>query len=356
MPKTQLITVSKVPLRNEIELAARCLKEGGLVGMPTETVYGLAANAYIPDSIRRVFEVKGRPQDNPLIVHLANCEQLPDVVSQVPEIFDTLYRAFCPGPLTMIMMRSAKIPAEISAGLDTVAVRFPDCAPAVMLIELSGVPVVAPSGNLSGKPSPTLASHMLGDLEGKIDYILDYGATEIGVESTVLDITGEIPVILRPGAITAEMIYQKTGIKVSDYTVPEVEGAAEFVPRSPGMKYRHYAPSAQVQIARGADSRERALAMAEMYKSISSEGRTMAVFASAETVGLLTQAVVTDEGRELSTYTYPGASEPARATHDLFAALRYLDNKKVDIIVVEELHGDGASAYMNRLERAAAPR
>jgi len=214
--ETRVITIGETIDKEELAQVADALVKGALVGMPTETVYGLAGNAYLPEVVKKIFSVKGRPQDNPLIVHLYDKKQIEQVVSEVVDIFHVLYEAFCPGPLTMVMPKNILIPDEVTAGLDTVGVRFPAQRTARALLRLANVPVVAPSGNLSGGPSPTKAEHMLDDMQGKIEYILDDGPCDFGVESTVLDLTSNPPRILRPGVITADLIQQQTGIAVVD--------------------------------------------------------------------------------------------------------------------------------------------
>ncbi|MBQ2866658.1 MAG: threonylcarbamoyl-AMP synthase [Clostridia bacterium] len=236
---------------NDILSAAEVLKKGGLCAIPTETVYGLAADAYNGEAVKKIFEAKGRPQDNPLIVHIADLSTLFELWDFVPEQALRLAQEFWPGPLTMVMKKTAAVPYEVSCGLDTVGVRFPEHPVARRVIELAGVPLAAPSANLSGKPSPTLASHVAEDMQGRIDAILDGGACSVGVESTVVDMTGEVPRVLRPGAVTEEMISEVLGDACTD---PAVEGGLKEGQqvRSPGMKYRHYAPESPVSLFCGA--------------------------------------------------------------------------------------------------------
>ncbi|MBQ3091828.1 MAG: threonylcarbamoyl-AMP synthase [Clostridia bacterium] len=230
--------------------AARLLLEGCVVGIPTETVYGLAANALDPQAVKKIFEAKGRPQDNPLIVHIASLDQLELVAARVPEAAYKLAAAFWPGPLTMILPKSSRIPREVSAGLDTVGIRMPAHRTARRIIELS-CPLAAPSANTSGKPSPTTAHHVFEDMNGRVPMIIDGGRCSVGVESTVVDMTGDIPRVLRPGAITEEMIAEVLGAADTDAATKKGLKKGEK-PKSPGMAYRHYAPKAPITLYEGA--------------------------------------------------------------------------------------------------------
>ncbi|MDL2214305.1 threonylcarbamoyl-AMP synthase, partial [Clostridia bacterium OttesenSCG-928-O13] len=238
------------PGKEAMALAARLLREGQVVGMPTETVYGLAANALDDEAVQRIFLAKGRPQDNPLIVHIAVEEDLPRVARSVPENARALARRFWPGPLTMILPKGPRLAPSVSAGLDTVGVRLPAHPVARELIRLAGVPLAAPSANTSGSPSPTTARHVESDLAGKIPLILDGGSCPVGVESTVLSLVGS-PVILRPGFVTREELEEALGCSVA-YS-PSLNAALDEgeTPASPGMKYRHYAPQTQLTIVGG---------------------------------------------------------------------------------------------------------
>ena len=235
-----------------LQQCADIIKGGGTVAFPTETVYGLGANALDVEAVKKIFEAKGRPGDNPLIVHVYCAEQIPKLVKSVPENAKQLMQRFWPGPLTLIMEKSDAVPYEVTAGLDTVAVRFPKNPVARQFLELCGLPVAAPSANRSGRPSPTKASHVIEDLYGRIDAVIDGGDCDYGLESTVLDVSGEVPILLRPGSVTYEQLCEVLG------EVEIGEGVSEkppegVIPRSPGMKYTHYSPNADVIVVSGQD-------------------------------------------------------------------------------------------------------
>ncbi len=239
----------------DIETAAKILKSGGIVGIPTETVYGLAADALNGRAVAKIFAAKGRPMDNPLIVHIADFSDIErfGLVSEIPESAKKLAENFWPGPLTIIMKKSQVIPDEVSAGLDTVAVRFPSHRTANEIIKKSGTVLAAPSANLSGSPSPTSANHVMKDLDGKIDAVLDGGVSDVGVESTVITLAAEIPRVLRPGGITVEQLRGVLGrVDVDDAVLNKLDDNAKAA--SPGMKYKHYAPKARVILLKCTDS------------------------------------------------------------------------------------------------------
>ena len=245
---------TKVLDKTQVEVAAEILKNGGVVGIPTETVYGLAADALNGKAVEKIFKAKGRPMDNPLIVHVSDFSDIEkyNLVSEIPEKAKSLAKAFWPGPLTMIMKRTDVIPPEVSAGLDTVAIRFPSHPVAQEIIRAAKTPLAAPSANLSGSPSPTTARHVLNDMDGKIDAVLDGGACEVGVESTVITLATDVPRVLRPGGITVEQLREVLGeVEVDDAVIHQLpEGATAA---SPGMKYKHYAPKANVLLLKGSD-------------------------------------------------------------------------------------------------------
>lgn len=331
------------------EEVGEALATGSVVAFPTETVYGLGASALLPDSIREVFRLKGRPADNPLIVHLLSDEDLDGVVASIPDVFHVLYEAFSPGPLTYVMPRGENIPYEVTAGLETVAVRFPSQPAARALLAAAKVPVVAPSANVSGRPSPTRVRHVLDDFLSRIPWIIDDGPCEVGLESTVIDLTSNPIRILRPGVVTAEMIYEKTGIETVFGKDGAQEGTVEH-PASPGMKYRHYAPKASVRVVlpdAGASLSERLLEMMDDPEV------PTGIFLS-ETDWNEFRSKADSLPPSLCVYTYEGASDVVKAGHYLFDALRTLDERNVEMIYAEGFCGDDAVAYMDRLTRAAA--
>ena len=230
--------------------AAEILKNGGLVAFPTETVYGLGANALNEEAAKKIYAAKGRPSDNPLIAHISCMEELPAIVKEIPEAGRKLAEKYWPGPLTMIFPKKDIVPYGTTGGLDTVAVRMPVDPVANCLIHLAGVPIAAPSANTSGRPSPTKAEHVIEDMDGKIEMIIDGGAVGIGVESTIVDVSGEIPTLLRPGAITIEMLRETLGqVDIDPVILGPVSG--DIKPKAPGMKYRHYAPKADMTLVEG---------------------------------------------------------------------------------------------------------
>ena len=318
------------------------IRAGGLVGMPTETVYGLGGNALDAQAALRIFEAKGRPADNPLIVHIAQIGEVAPLVRAVPEAARRMMRAFWPGPMTLILPKADCIPAEVSAGLDTVGVRLPQSEAARGLIRAAGVPIAAPSGNRSGRPSPTTAAHMLEDMDGRIPLILDGGPCAVGVESSVIDATGEVPVILRPGGVTPEMVERLLGsVRVDEHVMsPLREGE---VVRSPGMKYRHYAPKARTTIFEGEAARV-VPAICRAYDEALAAGERPAILGFDEhDFGSRTRISLGHAGR------------PQDAAARLFAALRELDERGETVSLCEAVGLSGIGlAFMNRMGRAAA--
>ena len=316
------------------------IRAGGLVAFPTETVYGLGANGLDGEAVSRIFEAKGRPNDNPLILHIAKKSDVKELWHSVPDTARVLMDTFWPGPLTLIYRKSSIVPDEVTAGLDTVAVRMPEHKTALALIRAAGVPIAAPSANLSGKPSPTSAEHVKEDMDGRIDVIIDGGPCQFGVESTVLSLVGT-PTILRPGGITREMLEAVIGPVelASSILSPLKEGETAA---SPGMKYRHYAPDADVIVATGSP-REAAGKIAELYDRNEAEGLRCVVFATEQTRHFYRgkRCVIIGE-----------RSEPATMCANLFAKLR--EQKDADVIFCEALpERDMGLAYMNRLLRSA---
>ena len=331
---TQVLPVTE----ESILQAAALLQRGELVALPTETVYGIAADARNGEAVRKIFEAKGRPQDNPLIVHICGMEMLRGIVSEVPERARKLAEAFWPGPLTMVMPRGTEVSEVTCAGLDTVGVRMPSHPVVQAVIRASGVVFAAPSANLSGKPSPTNAQDTLADMKGRIPLILDGGESAVGVESTVVSVVGEAPILLRPGYITKEQMETVLGepVQVSAAILEKLKEGE--VARSPGMKYKHYAPRAQVIILRGEFENFRRYV--EAHKA---DGVWALCFEGEETA-LPVPSIVYGKNHDGIT----------QAQH-LFSALRELDRRGAKIVYARCPEQDGVSmAVYNRLIRAAA--
>ncbi len=317
--------------------AARILRAGGLVALPTETVYGLGADGLNPAAVRKIFEAKGRPQDNPLILHIAEPSQLDHFCRDIPPAAWELARRFWPGPLTIVLPCREIVPRETTAGLDTVAVRCPRCGVTREIIRLAGVPVAAPSANRSGKPSTTTARHVLHDMDGRIDAVVDGGPCQVGVESTIVDLSVGPPRLLRPGGVTPEQLRAVLGELVIDRAVT-ARIAGDAVVRAPGMKYKHYAPQGEVIIVAG--PRERAAAYVRER------------FAPGDAVLCFTEELPLYEG--LSPTAYGSESDPDSLARGLFAALRTLDRAEIHTIYARCPEGGGVKiAVRNRLGKAA---
>ncbi len=321
----------------DIAAAARLLQNGEVVGIPTETVYGLAANALSGEATAKIFAAKGRPADNPLIVHIASLDQLPPLVSAVPETARRLAALWWPGPLTMIFPKSDLIPHEVSAGLQTVAVRFPSHPVAQAIIRAAGVPLAAPSANRSGSPSPTTAAHVLADMDGRIAAVVDGGESGVGVESTVIDLTGETPCLLRPGGITPDMLRQAVGEIEIHPAVTAMLGQG-MTAASPGMKYKHYAPRANVTLLRGS-----AAAYRRFVNEHAAPGVAAMCFDGEE------------EGLTVPYVTYGHRDNAAEQAHRLFDVLRGWDDRpEVTQVYTACPAADGVGlAVYNRLLRSA---
>jgi len=329
--------------RSKLREAAQIIRDGGLVAFPTETVYGLGANALDAEAAKKIYAAKGRPSDNPLIAHIADMEGLKPLVREIPESAKKLARAFWPGPMTLILYKSRLVPDTTSGGLDTVAVRMPSDPIAHALIELSGVPIAAPSANTSGRPSPTLASHVKDDMDGRIDMILDGGAVKVGVESTIVDLTGETAAILRPGAVTEAMLKEVLGKVDLD---PALKGplAENVHPKAPGMKYRHYAPKAELVLVDGQPDGVVSTINAKVREAIDANKR-VGIIATEESRNRYPLGIVKSIGRRSSEETI---------AHNLFRVLREFDDAGVDIIYSESFKSDDlGQAIMNRLMKAA---
>ncbi|TCT13100.1 translation factor SUA5 [Natranaerovirga pectinivora] len=342
--KTKIYKIDKNNIDdNKIKEAAAILKEGGLVAFPTETVYGLGANALDVDAANKIYKAKGRPSDNPLIVHIANVESLNELVAYLPEKGKKVIEAFWPGPLTLILNKSKNIPDNITGGLNTVAVRMPSHPIAIEVIKEAKIPIAAPSANTSGRPSPTNANHVIEDLEGKIDMIIDGGMVDIGLESTVIDFTSDIPLILRPGYITKEMIENVIGKIEIDKALLE-EFAHSEAPRSPGMKYKHYAPKAPLNIIDG-ELDKVVCKINELLLDNEKKGLKVGIIATKQTKMYYNSGIVKVIGDR--------NHENEIAKH-LFKTLREFDALGVDIILSESFNENYlGQAIMNRLLKAS---
>ena len=370
----------------ELKEAAGILRSGGLVAFPTETVYGLGGNALDEDAARKIYAAKGRPSDNPLIAHVSCVEEVEPLVKEIPEAGRKLMEAFWPGPLTMIFPKSEKVPYGTTGGLDTVAIRMPDDLVANRLIALAGVPVAAPSANTSGRPSPTTADHVWQDMNGRIDMIIDGGPVGIGVESTIVDVSSAVPAVLRPGAITMEMLEEVLGEVSVD---PAILGplSADVRPKAPGMKYKHYAPKADLTLVEpgtGADREsgaEQVTGAEQKTRAGQKTGADRNTGAYPETgldetqlqamirkvrelsrekieAGYKVGVICTDESRDCYTdgevRSIGARKSQASVAHNLYALLREFDDLGVDYIFSESFPKDHlGQAIMNRLSKAA---
>ena len=341
---TKIIQINRENFTDaELAEAAEILRNGGLVAIPTETVYGLGANALDESASKKIYEAKGRPSDNPLIAHISCMDELSALVSEIPEAGRKLAEKYWPGPLTMVFPKKEIVPYGTTGGLETVAIRMPSDPVANRLIKLAGVPVAAPSANTSGRPSPTKAEHVVEDMNGKIEMIIDSGEVGIGVESTIVDVSGKVPMLLRPGAITMEMLRETLGEVEID---PAILGplSADVKPKAPGMKYRHYAPQAEMTLVEGE--------MEYVVEFINQEAKL------ALEAGLKVGIICTEESREsyqCGMLKVIGSRENEESVaHNLFAVLREFDDQKVDCIFSESFSKDRlGQAIMNRLCKAA---
>lgn len=349
----------------KIREAAAVLASGGLVAFPTETVYGLGGDARRADVSARIYAAKGRPSDNPLIVHISGMEGLAPLAEEIPDSCRKLAGAYWPGPMTLVLKKSGLIPEETTGGLDTVAVRMPSDPVAAKLIELSGVPVAAPSANRSGRPSTTTAEHCVEDLNGRIDLILDGGPCRIGVESTIVDLTDTEPVLLRPGAVTVEMLTETLGREpVKDKALLRALAEGEK-PKAPGMKYRHYAPKAPLVVVRAAEEDParnlrvyaRIAALASEYLA---QGLKTEIICTRECADWLEKNGGADRGdgsggiAAVPLRVLGKTEESAKIAQNLFAVLRDTDGDKTDRLIAEGFgEKDLFLAIMNRLKKAA---
>ncbi len=335
---------SNNPEVKKIQLAAEIIRRGGLVAFPTETVYGLGADALNGDAVLRLFEAKKRPLDNPPIVHVVDIAEVAGLVAQVPKKSEVLMKRFWPGPLTLVFKRSSQIPKESTAGLDTIAIRIPNHKVAQALIRQAHCPIAAPSANLSGKPSPTTAQHVYEDLNGRIDAIIDGGAANIGVESTVVDLSCDPPMLLRPGGTPYEALKAvMPDLVLHPFVAAEVELPLEQI-RSPGMKHKHYAPNAEVILVEGTVEAV-TQKIGDLVDSYTANGVKVAVLATDETLQVYNAEVTRSMGsrRNLSS-----------VAQNLFRLLREVDTQGVKVILAEGVPQEGLGlAVMNRLRKAS---
>jgi L-threonylcarbamoyladenylate synthase len=338
---TKIVNIQKGDhFDSAIAEAAGIIRQGGLVAFPTETVYGLGANALDETAVQSIFEAKGRPQDNPLIVHTASAEAAFSLTQTPPDYAVKLAERFWPGPLTLVLKKGPAIPEGVTAGLDSVAVRIPGHKAALALIQACGVPIAAPSANASGRPSPTRANHVAKDLGGRIPLILDGGPCRVGLESTVLDCTGEHPVILRPGAITPDMIRESAGsVTLHEAALAEMQGAAP----SPGMKHKHYSPQAKLFLVEGKHTPRKINAL---YDKCVARGMIAAILGTKENAHVYGDRLFVSVGSR---------RDMAECARNFFGALHALDEMNVDEIYTESFSPTGIGlALMNRMLRAAS--
>ncbi|WP_026517496.1 L-threonylcarbamoyladenylate synthase [Butyrivibrio sp. MC2021] len=344
--ETKLVVIDEKNIDEEaaaaLKEAGSIIRDGGLVAFPTETVYGLGGDALNPSSSKKIYAAKGRPSDNPLIVHISKFEDLEKIVKEVPEAARKLSEAFWPGPLTMIMEKNDRVPYETTGGLDTVAIRMPNNKIALGLIEESGGYIAAPSANTSGRPSPTVARYCVEDLSGKIEMIIDGGQVGIGLESTIVDLTAEVPMILRPGYITAEMLKEVLGDISIDRTI--IDSSSTEKPKAPGMKYRHYAPKGDLMIVEGVQDEVVAF-INEKSREAAAAGKRVGVICTDETMPMYNADVVKSVGNR---------EDESTVAHELFKVLREFDDENIDVMYSESFDDSGiGQAIMNRLLKAA---
>lgn len=324
----------------QLKQAAALLRRGELVAFPTETVYGLGADGTSEQAVATIFQAKGRPSDNPLIIHLAEIKQVYDWVESISPLTEKLMHTFWPGPLTMVMKHNDRLASKVTAGLSTVAIRIPAHPIARALIQLADLPIAAPSANRSGRPSPTRAEHVWSDLQGRISVLIDGGSAEVGMESTVIDVTGESPILLRPGGLSVEAIEHTIGVLKID---PALQRASQQ-PRSPGMKYRHYAPDGEMWLYHGKPTEMRTT-IQQKADQLRKEGKK---------VGILTTEEYADRYLADLVIACGSRRKPETVARNLFHTLHQFNEAKVDFILAETFPEHGAFfSVMNRLKKAA---
>lgn len=340
--KTKLIEFNSN--RENINLIKETIQSGELIAFPTETVYGLGADGLNEEAVKKIFQVKGRPQDNPLILHIENMEMLKELVEGDLSKAKDLIDKFWPGPLTLVLKKSKIVPEIITAGLDTVAIRMPNNEIALEIIKISNRPIAAPSANISGRPSPTDAKTCMEDLEGKIPLIIDGGNTLVGLESTVLDITEEVPTILRPGAITLEDIQEILPNVVVDKGILK----SGEKPKSPGQKYKHYAPKAEAYLISGSSDEEKESKIYEFLKK--NKEKKVSLMVTSELYNKI-------DNLNLEIIDLGSRDNLEKIASEIFRSLRTLDKNHVDVILCEEITKEGIGlAIMNRLEKSTQNR
>ncbi|MDO4482595.1 MAG: L-threonylcarbamoyladenylate synthase [Bacillota bacterium] len=339
----------KQALETALRNAADMLAYGGTVAFPTETVYGLGANAFDEAAVKKVFEAKGRPSDNPLIIHIADMSQLKGLVKSVPERALRLMESFWPGPLSIIMEKEDRIPDCVTAGLGTAAVRMPENPEAYVLLKLAGCPVAAPSANLSGKPSPTKPEHVLHDLDGRVSGIVLGRTCDVGIESTVIDMSTDSPVILRPGIIIKEDIEAVIG----PVRLASRKNSSESVPKAPGMKYTHYAPDAPMILFEGSPSEMLSKILGRASEELAS-GKKVGIIATDETLDLYEKSPVLSGAGSICILSTGSRKDLKTVAHNIFHILRRFDEENVDIILSEAFEAEGIGfSVMNRMDKAA---
>ncbi len=340
--KTQFFRIGSAFREEELETAAELIRQGGLVAFPTETVYGLGADAENAHAARKIYAAKGRPSDNPLIVHICDVSQVFEIADNVPEDAERLWTAFWPGPLTIVLKKNGRIPIETTGGLDTVAIRLPENPVAKALIRRSGKMIAAPSANLSGKPSPTSAAHVIEDMDGRVDGIIISEDCRVGLESTIVDLSEERPIVLRPGDIGMSALRRVLPDAVLD---TQLKGGH---PKAPGMKYRHYAPRAELYVTVGERAVQQEKVFDAMHRLLEA-GKKGAILCVNESVSIYRR-----KRKDLLVLGLGDKGDSREIARNLFGALRRLDEEGIDLCVSESFsEGESGDAVMNRLLKAA---
>lgn len=345
--ETKRISIEELEKQDSLwDEVGKLLQDGKLVAFPTETVYGLGANGLDENAAKKIYEAKGRPSDNPLILHVSSIEMVSQIAENIGKNAYQLMEHFWPGPLTIVLPKKELVPYGTTGGLDTVAVRFPSNRIARQLIQSAGVPIAAPSANLSGRPSPTKAEHVLQDLNGKIDCVIEGGNVGIGIESTIVDMTSDIPMILRPGYITKEMIEEVLQIEVKvDPAILQKDGMEGVRPKAPGMKYKHYAPKGELTVVLGKSEENVVNTIVQLVNEKIGFGYRVGIIATEETAKRYTSGIVKVIGSR---------KNPITISSNLYGILREFDEEEVEFIYSEGMEQENfGEAIMNRLLKAA---